>query len=97
MIYCKSTNLTLLLQLLYFEKKYVYLKQEFISLFDGVVRAAVLSRQGLRVGTIDEIFQELIKPEEKPTLPEEIRLWIQSIDFSNKSSTFAHDNTISRI
>ncbi|XP_063379555.1 protein THEM6-like [Cydia fagiglandana] len=70
-------------RLAYWDDKTLFIEQKFITLSDGFVRAIVLSRQNLIDVNAETLFKGIPGAEQKPTCPEEITHWLQSIEISS--------------
>ncbi|XP_063621797.1 protein THEM6-like [Cydia splendana] len=70
-------------RLAYWDDKTLFIEQKFITLSDGFVRAIVLSRQNLIDVNAESLFKGIPGAEHKPTCPEEITHWLQSIEISS--------------
>lgn len=85
-IFCKylSCSLSIVLQLVYWDDKSIYLEQQFVTLRDGFVRAVVLSRQNIVGVNVNDVIAELMGSDvKKPEIPEELEHWLKGIEVSS--------------
>lgn len=69
-------------KLVWWDEKAIYLEQKFITLTDGFVRAIALSKQCITSCNVVDILKEYNA--ERPPMPEELDLWLQSIESSSQ-------------
>lgn len=73
-------------QLIWWDEKAIYLEQKFISSSDNFVRAVVTSKQSITNVNVLELMKKF--PEcanERPTVPEELEIWLKAIEVSSKN------------
>lgn len=82
--YHESCNVSIVLQLIYWDDKAIYLEQQFVTLRDGFVRAVVLSRQNVVDVNVNDLMDKLVGSDvKKPEIPEELEHWLKGIEVSS--------------
>lgn len=77
-------HVSIVLQLVYWDDKAIYLEQQFVTLRDGFVRAVVLSKQNIVGINVDDLMAKLIGSDvKKPEILEELELWLKGIEVSS--------------
>ncbi|KAH8399788.1 hypothetical protein KR215_002518 [Drosophila sulfurigaster] len=74
----------ILTKLVWWDDKAIYLEQQFVTLTDGFVRAVALSKQCLTKCDVNELLNSYPEAAQKPQMPEELKLWLDSIDVSRQ-------------
>lgn len=72
--------LTFYFQLVWWDEKAIYIEQQFISLGDNFVRAIAMSKQCLTNVNVMELMKKFPGGEQRPECPEELTLWLNSIE-----------------
>ncbi|XP_026462589.1 protein THEM6-like [Ctenocephalides felis] len=71
-------------QLIYWDEKAIYIRQRFITISDGFVRAEALSKQNVVGVSPLQLMKEVPGGADSPPEPsEDLKLWLQSIEASS--------------
>lgn len=75
----------LLLQIVYWDERTMYLEQQFISLSDNFIRAIVLSKQNVIGLNFNEVVSKMLEKDQsyRPQILPELELWLTSMEKSS--------------
>ncbi|XP_053659054.1 protein THEM6-like [Anopheles marshallii] len=71
-------------KLVWWDDKAIYLEQQFVTLADGFVRAVAMSKQCITNVDVLALMKEFPGAEQRPPMPEELKLWLDSIEMSSQ-------------
>lgn len=71
-------------QLVWWDEKAIYLEQRFVTSGDNFVRAVALSKQCITNVDVVELMKRFPEGKERPEQPEELRVWLESIELSSQ-------------
>lgn len=71
-------------RLIWWDEKAIYIEQQFITLNDNFVRAVALSKQCITNCNVVDIMQEKFPEIIRPEMPEDLKLWLDSIELSSQ-------------
>jgi hypothetical protein len=79
-----SRNVFVVLQLVYWDDKSIYLEQRFVTLSDGFVRAVALSKQNIVGVNVNDLMARLAGSDVKSqNIPQELDYWLKGIEISS--------------
>ncbi|XP_062540233.1 protein THEM6-like [Armigeres subalbatus] len=70
--------------MVWWDDKCLFFEHKFITLFDGFVRAVATSRQAVTNVKLEEVLKQFDECATRPEQPEEIRLWMESVEESSR-------------
>jgi acyl-CoA thioesterase FadM len=73
----------LVTKLIYWDDRSLYFEQRFISIHDGFIRAVALCKNTCVGAKIQDMADVIHLPSTPPSLPEELKLWIQCQEVSS--------------
>lgn len=76
--------MSLVLQLIWWDEKAIYLEQQFITTSDNFVRAVATSKQCITNVNVLDLMKNFPECAQRPAAPEELRVWLEAIEISSQ-------------